>query len=180
MLATVIVRSFIDPSVTRTTYSYNYLFVRLGLSIPPIVRRYVTMISKPILYPFLLVAFFTCSARQRDYVSAVFVRRDEGSVAAISHCWIIAIYKLSYRSVTCRNKIVCRKNLGHGKRYGKGRHRKKERERERDIAIMLSISRLQQIRVLTMFYTRDIPANRWKSIFFRFTLFFCFFFFIFL
>lgn len=52
----------------------------------------------------------------------------------------------------------------------------RKRERERDIAIMLSISRLQQIRVLTMFYTRDIPANRWKSIFFRFTFIFLFFF----
>lgn len=172
----MIVRSFIDPSVKRTIYSYNYLFVRLGLSIPPIVRRYVTMISKPILYPFLLVAFFTCSARQRDYVSAVFVRRDEGSVAAISHCWIIAIYKLSYRSVTCRNKIVCRKNLGQLENGMEKEDTERKRERERDIAIMLSISRLQQIRVLTMFYTRDIPANRWKSIFFRFTFIFLFFF----
>lgn len=101
------------------------------------------------------------------------------SVNAISHCGIIAIYKLSYCSVACRK----RKNQEHGNRRveekTKSREkwsemkRKREWEREREgNCSAVTVSRLQQIRILASSFHKSwyIIRYRRKTSFLSFIL----------
>lgn len=116
-----IVRSFIEPSVGRTTYSI-YL-VRLGHFILSIdqTKGKKLQIHRNLKNRYF---FFSCYLRFLDVQQAckfMFRRvchKDEGSVNTISDYWIIAIYKLLYHSIACP-KIVYRKNHGYRNRQVK-------------------------------------------------------------